>query len=86
MKHTSSTTYYPQGNGQTKSTNKVINILLTKLINKKWFDWDKHLHTILYAYRTTFKVTTRHTPYELVYGLRPLMLMEYLLPTKPLNK
>jgi hypothetical protein len=35
MKHTSSTTYYLQGNDQAKSTNKVIGILLTKLVNKK---------------------------------------------------
>jgi hypothetical protein len=45
MKHTSSTTYYPQGNDQAKSTNKVIGILLTKLVNKKWSYWDEHLHT-----------------------------------------
>jgi hypothetical protein len=83
MKHTSSTTYYPQGNDQVKSTNKVIDILLTKLVNKKWSDWDEHLHTILYAYQIAFKVTTWHTLYELVYGLHPLMPMEYLLPTNP---
>ncbi len=58
MKHISSTTYYPQGNDQAKSTNKVIDILLTKLVNKKRSDWDEHLHTILYAYQIAFKVTT----------------------------
>jgi hypothetical protein len=35
MKHTSSTTYHLQSNNQAKSTNKVIGILLTKLVNKK---------------------------------------------------
>ncbi len=35
LKHVSSTTYYPQGNGKTKSTNKVISRLLTKLVNEK---------------------------------------------------
>jgi hypothetical protein len=33
--HTSSTIYYPQGNGQAMSTNKVINTLLTRLVNEK---------------------------------------------------
>ncbi len=73
MKHTGSTTYHLQGNNQAKSTNKVICILLTKLVNKKQSNWDKHLHTIMYAYWTAFKVTNGHTLYELVYGLHPLM-------------
>jgi hypothetical protein len=55
MKHTNSTTYYPQGNNQAKSTNKVIGILLTKLVNEKWSDWDEHLHKVLYAYQIISK-------------------------------
>jgi len=35
LKHVSSTTYYPQGNGQVESTNKIIGRLLTKLVNEK---------------------------------------------------
>jgi hypothetical protein len=38
LKHVSSTTYYPQGNGQAYSTNKVIGRLLTKLVNEKRID------------------------------------------------
>ncbi len=33
---------------------------------------------VLFSYRTTFKVATRYTPYELVYGLHPLMPKEYI--------
>ncbi len=75
------TTYYLQGNGQVESTNKVIGLLLTKLVNENCTDQDEHLHTILYAYYTTFKVTIGHTPFQLVYGLYPMMPMENLLPT-----
>jgi hypothetical protein len=46
--HTTSTTYYPQGNGYVESTNKVIGTMLTKLINKKINDWDEHLGTMLF--------------------------------------
>jgi hypothetical protein len=35
LKHFSYATYYPQGNGQVKSTNKLIGRLLTKLVNEK---------------------------------------------------
>ncbi len=75
-----STTYYSQGNGQAKSTNKVIGSLFIKLVNENYTNWDEHLHIILYAYHTTFKVTTRHTLFQLVYGLYPLMPVKYLLP------
>ncbi len=55
-----STTYYPQGDGEVES-NKIIGLLLIKLVNENRIDWDEHLHTILYAYRITFKVTIMHT-------------------------
>jgi hypothetical protein len=43
-------------------------------------DWDQHLHTILFAYKTTFKVGTCHIPFQLVYGLHALKFAKYLLP------
>jgi hypothetical protein len=36
-------------------------VLLTKLVNKKWYDWDEHLHMVLYAYQMAYKVTTGDT-------------------------
>jgi hypothetical protein len=56
-------------------------MLLTKLVNKHRMNWDKHLHTILFAYKIAFKVGTSHTPFQLVYGLHALMPIEYLLLT-----
>jgi hypothetical protein len=50
LKHVNSTTYYPQGNGQAKYTNKVIGRLLRKLVNEKKIDWDEHLSTVLFSY------------------------------------
>jgi hypothetical protein len=76
-----STTYYLQGNGQVKFTNKVIGSLLTKLVNENWIDWDEHVHMVLYAYHILVKVTTGHTSFQLVYGLYLLMPIEYTLPT-----
>ncbi len=34
LKYMNSTTYYPQGNGQVESTNKVFGTLLTKLVSE----------------------------------------------------
>jgi hypothetical protein len=73
MKHVSSTTYYPHGNGQDESSNKVLGTLLTKLVNENKTYWDEHLFTLLFSYKTTYKITTGYTPYQLMYGLHPLM-------------
>ena len=82
LRHTTSTTYYPQGNGQAESTNKVIVTMLQKLVNDNRTDWDIQLYTVLFSYRTAYKVATGHSPFELVYGLLPLMPTEYIVPTQ----
>jgi transposase InsO family protein len=63
MKHVSSTTYYPKGNGQVESTSKVLGTLLTKLVNENRINWDEHLSTMLFSYKTTQKIAIRYTPY-----------------------
>jgi hypothetical protein len=66
LKHVSSTTYYPQRNGQAKCTNKVLGTLLTKLVSDNRTDWDEHLSTMLFSYITAYKVVIRYTPYQLM--------------------
>jgi hypothetical protein len=51
---------------------------LTKLVNENRIDWDEHLSIVLFSYKTTDKVVTRYTPYQLVYGLHPLMPTKYI--------
>jgi hypothetical protein len=82
LRHTNFIVYYPQGNGQAESTNKAFGTLFTKQVNEDWNDLDEHLSTFLFSYKTTFKVGTGHIPFQLVYGLHPLLPMEYLLPSK----
>jgi hypothetical protein len=77
----SSTTYYPQGNGRAKSITKVISRLLTKLVNKKKTNEDEHMSIVLFSYKIVYGVAKGYTPYQLVYGLHPLMLIEYVLST-----
>ncbi len=78
LEYVSSTTYCPQGNGQVESTNKVLKTLLTKLVNVNKKNQDEHLSTMLFSYRTTYKVITGYTPYQLMYGLHSLMPTKYI--------
>ncbi len=76
----SSTTYYFQGNGQAKFTNKVFGTLLTKLVNENRTNWDEHLSIMLFSYKIAYKIATRYTPYQLMYGLHPSMPTKYIVP------
>jgi hypothetical protein len=79
LKHVSFTTYYPKGDGQVESSNKVFGTLLTKLVGENRTNWDEHLYTMLFSYTTIYKITW-YTPYRLVYGLHELMPIEYMVP------
>jgi hypothetical protein len=57
----------------------MLRTLLIKLVNENKMDWDEHLLKILFYYKTTCKVATWYTPYQLVYGSHPLMPIEYIL-------
>jgi hypothetical protein len=37
------------------------------------------MSTILFSYKIAYKVAIGYTPYQLVYGLHPLMLTKYVL-------
>jgi hypothetical protein len=54
--------------------------LLTKLVSENRTYWDEHLFTMLFSYKTAYKVVTWYTPYQLVYGLHPLMPTKYIVP------
>ena len=68
IKHRKSTPYHPQENGQVESTDKVIEGIITKTVHLHKRDWEERLSEALWAYRTTWRNTTGHSPCELVYG------------------
>ncbi|MCO5605681.1 hypothetical protein L7F22_059865 [Adiantum nelumboides] len=76
IKHVHSTPYYPHCNGLVEKTNGVLCKIITKHVKDRPQDWDKHLTAALWAYRTSFKVSTQFTPYHLVYGQEALLPIE----------
>jgi hypothetical protein len=64
LKHVSSTTYYPRGNGKAESINKVLGTLLTKLVRDNKIDWDEHLSIMSFSYIIAYKVAIGCTPYQ----------------------
>eukprot|EP00253_Pinus_taeda_P002632 PITA_02632 len=80
-KHRKSTPYHPQANGQVESTNKVLESIITKTVHLQRRDWAKRLPEASWAYRTTWRNTTGHSPYELVYGKEVLLPIEFQVKT-----
>jgi hypothetical protein len=76
VKHFTSLSYYPQGNGQAKSTNKNLVRIIKRLIEYKPPQWHTLLTYALWADRTTTKVSTGCTPFHLVYGQEAIMPTE----------
>jgi hypothetical protein len=76
VKNFTSLAYYPQGNGQAKSTNKNLVRIIKRLIEDKPQQCHTLLTYALWVDRTTTKVSTGCTPFHIVYG------QEVILPTE----
>jgi hypothetical protein len=61
-----SSTFY-QGNGYAKSTKKVINTLITKLVNESKTNWDEHLPIVFFHIEYC---TRYHRVYPILASLR----------------
>jgi glutamine synthetase adenylyltransferase len=58
----------------------LVTILRKTVIDSKW-DWDTKLTAALWAYRTTYKVTTKATPFSLMYGIEAILPIEFEVQT-----
>lgn len=44
-------------------------------------DWEEKLPLALWAYRTSYKVTTGNTPFQLMYGQEVVVPTEFMVPS-----
>ena len=72
---------YPQANGQVEAVNKVLKTLVKKKLEKSKGAWVDELTTALWAYRTSYKTATGHTPFALAYGAEAMLPVETVIPS-----
>ena len=75
--HKRNTPYYPQSNGMAESMSKTQQIILKKIMNEHWTDWDNKWRSALWAYNTAFKTSIGSTPFRMAFGLEALMNIEF---------
>ncbi|KAL2652806.1 hypothetical protein R1flu_020934 [Riccia fluitans] len=76
VSHKTSTTYYPRGNGQAESTNKILITMLHKVVDEHKRNWHFKLPSVLWAYRIAFKTHLGYSPYYLTFGVQPRLPLE----------
>jgi transposase InsO family protein len=81
IKHRKTTPYNPKANGLTERENGIMVNILNKIIYVHKTDWDIKLQSALWAYRTAEKITTKRTPFYLVYQMDSIMPVEFEVPT-----
>jgi ribosomal protein L21E len=67
IKHLYSTPYHPATNGLVERFNRTLVESLAKT-SENAEEWDKHIPSVLFAYRTAKQATTKIEPFYLVYG------------------
>ena len=62
-------------NGAVKAANKNVKKIVAKMTNT-YKDWHEKLPFSLHAYRTAVRMSTRTTPFSLVYGMEAILPIE----------
>ena len=65
-------TYHLQIYGQTEVVNRTLSSLLRTVVNKNMKNWDECLAYVEFAYNRSIHSTTKHSPFEVVYGFNPI--------------
>ncbi|XP_059073276.1 uncharacterized protein LOC131874069 [Cryptomeria japonica] len=79
--HSLSSPYYPRANGQAEATNKILVGVIYKSYGVEGEDWEEKLPSVLWAYRTTYKVTTGQTPFQIMYGQGAVVPAKFMVPS-----
>jgi len=73
------TAYHPQTDGLVEKFNHTLITMLSKYTSKNQKDWDQYINFVLFAYRTSIHISTKETPFMLLYGREPRTPLDVML-------
>ena len=80
IKRSITTPYHPASNGKTERCHRFLNDILAKGVQDRMHsEWEDVLPAALFAMRTSVNVSSRYTPYMLIYGRDPVLPLDTLL-------
>ena len=73
-----STAYYPQAQGLIEKFNRTLVSMIRKYVNDNHTNWDEKIDFVVWHYNTTRQDSLGFSPYELVFGREPVLLVDHL--------
>ena len=78
MEKSKTSIYHPQGNTRPERFNRTLLGMLGTLQNEQKSNWKKYVNSLVYVYNCAPQSSTKHSPFEIMFGRKPKLPIDSL--------